>query len=201
MIAMRMARSCAVFLVALAIAPAARMGAQATSPIAARYLKTEHRVPMRDGTKLFTVVYTPRDSSRSYPIMLTRTPYSVGPYGADAYPRSIGPSPKFADDGYIIVYQDVRGRYMSEGDFVHMTPWRGMTGARETDESTDAYDTIDWLVKQIPHNNGRIGVWGISYGGFFAAASLVNAPLVLGNVFVEHAPARSHLTVRDLALL
>jgi len=175
MIAIRTARACAVFSLALASAHASHAWAQATSPIAARYLKTEYRVPMRDGAKLFTVVYTPRDTTRSYPIMLTRTPYSVGPYGADAYPRSIGPSPKFADDGFIIVYQDVRGRYMSEGEFVHMTPWRGMAGARETDESTDAYDTIDWLVRQIPHNNGRVGVWGISYGGFFAAASLVNA--------------------------
>src|SRR6185295_6557288 len=111
----------------------------------------------------------------SYPIMLSRTPYSVGPYGPNAYPRGLGPSARFADDGYIFVYQDVRGRFMSEGDFKHMTPWRGMAGAASTDESTDTYDTIDWLVKNIPHNNGRVGVWGISYPGFFAAASLVNS--------------------------
>jgi putative CocE/NonD family hydrolase len=107
--------------------------------------------------------------------MLTRTPYSVGPYGPAAYPRSLGPSPRFADDGFIFVYQDVRGRFMSDGDFVHMTPWRGMAGARATDESTDAYDTIDWLLKNIPHNTGRVGIWGISYPGFFTAAALVNA--------------------------
>lgn len=130
---------------------------------------------MRDGTRLFTVVYTPRDTSRSYAIMMTRTPYSVGPYGPTAYPRSLGPSPRFADHGFIFVYQDVRGRFMSEGNFVHMTPWRGMSGALATDESTDAYDTIDWLVKHVPHNSGRVGIWGISYPGFFTAAALVGA--------------------------
>jgi putative CocE/NonD family hydrolase len=162
-------------LAALSIAAAATVTAQAPSPVEARYAKTEYQVPMRDGKRLFTVVYTPRDTTRRYPIMLSRTPYSVGPYGAAAYPRSIGPSPRFADAGYIVVYQDVRGRYMSEGDFKHMTPWKGMTGAAAHDESTDTYDTIDWLVKRIPHNNGRVGIWGISYPGFFAAASLVNS--------------------------
>ncbi len=154
--------------------PVAAYGQQSDS-LASRYLKSEIRIPMRDGTKLFTAVYQPRDTSRTYPIMLTRTPYSVGPYGATAYPRFLGPSPRFTDEGFIFVYQDVRGRYMSDGDFVHMTPWRGMAGARSTDESTDTYDTIDWLIKNVPHNSGRVGQWGISYPGFFAAASLVNA--------------------------
>ena len=149
--------------------------AQRSDSIATRYAKSELRVPMRDGTHLFTVVYQPRDTSRSYPIMMTRTPYSVGPYGPAAYPRFLGPSPRFADEGFIFVYQDVRGRFMSEGDFVHMTPWKGMAGARSTDESTDTYDTIDWLLAHIPHNNGRVGIWGISYPGYFAAASLVNS--------------------------
>src|SRR4051812_38226011 len=115
---MRSLRSIALVAV-LSIAAAATAGAQ----IEARYTKTEYRVPMRDGKHLFTVVYAPRDTTVRAPIMLARTPYSVGPYGADAYPRSIGPSPRFADEGYIIVYQDVRGRFMSEGDFKHMTPW------------------------------------------------------------------------------
>ncbi len=159
----------------LSIAAAATLTAQDPAAVKARYAKTEYQVPMRDGKRLFTVVYVPRDTTRRYPIMLTRTPYSVGPYGADAYPRSIGPSPKFADEGFIFVYQDVRGRFMSEGDFVHMTPWKGMAGAGPTDESTDTYDTIDWLVRRVPRNDGRVGMWGISYGGFFAAAALVNA--------------------------
>ena len=149
--------------------------AQQPSSIEARYAKTEIRIPMRDGTQLFTAVYVPRDTSRDYAIMMTRTPYSVGPYGPTAYPRSLGPSPRFADEGFIFVYQDVRGRFMSDGDFVHMTPWRGMAGAVATDESTDAYDTIDWVVKHIAHNSGRVGIWGISYGGYFAASALVNA--------------------------
>jgi putative CocE/NonD family hydrolase len=154
--------------------PAVAAG-QRSDSLTSRYSKTEIRVPMRDGVRLFTAVYQPRDTSRAYALMLTRTPYSVGPYGSSAYPHGLGPSPRFADEGFIFVYQDVRGRFMSEGDFVHMTPWRGMAGARSTDESTDAYDTIDWLLKNIPHNNGRVGIWGISYPGFFAAASLVNA--------------------------
>jgi uncharacterized protein len=149
--------------------------AQDAPPIEARYTKTEYQVPMRDGTKLFTVVYEPRDTTRPHPILMTRTPYSVGPYGATAYPRALGPAPQFADDEFIFVYQDVRGRYMSQGDFVHMTPWRGMAGARSTDESTDAYDTIDWVVTHVRHNNGRVGIWGVSYPGFFAASALVNA--------------------------
>src|SRR5215208_2196404 len=107
----------------------------ARAQIETRYAKAELRVPMRDGKHLFTVVYQPRDTTRSYPIMLSRTPYSVGPYGPNAYPRGLGPSSRFADDGYIFVYQDVRGRFMSEGDFKHMTPWRGTAGAAKTDES------------------------------------------------------------------
>lgn len=159
----------------VSVAVSGTAAAQNADSVRAHYSKTEYQVPMRDGTRLFTVVYVPRDTTRQYPIMLARTPYGVGPYGADAYPRVLGPSPRFAEDGFIFVYQDVRGRFMSEGDFVHMTPWRGMAGAGSTDESTDAYDTIDWLIRHIAHNNGRVGVWGISYPGYFAAASLVNA--------------------------
>lgn len=153
----------------------AAAGAQDSASVAAEYTKTEYRVPMRDGTHLFTVVYAPRRTNRRYPILMTRTPYSVGPYGPNAYPRSLGPSPRFQQEGFIFVYQDVRGRFMSEGQFVNMTPWIGTAGARRTDESTDTYDTIDWLIKHIPNNNGRVGIWGISYPGFFAAAALVNA--------------------------
>ena len=149
--------------------------AQEAVAVKARYAKTEYQIPMRDGKRLFTVVYTPRDTTRRYPIMLTRTPYGVGPYGADAYPRTIGPSEKFADEGFVFVYQDVRGRFMSEGEFVHMTPWRGTAGASNIDESTDAFDTIDWLIARVPRNSGRVGMWGGSYGGFFAASALDNS--------------------------
>ncbi|MEO8337499.1 MAG: CocE/NonD family hydrolase [bacterium] len=149
--------------------------AQDADAVRAGYVKTEHQVRMRDGARLFTTVYAPRDTTRRYPIMLTRTPYSVGPYGADTYPRAIGPSQRFADEGFIFVYQDVRGRFMSEGDFVHMTPRVGSAGAAAVDESTDTYDTIDWLVANLPRNTGRVGIWGISYGGFYAASALVGA--------------------------
>lgn len=146
------------------------------------YTKYEHRVPMRDGTKLFTAVYVPKDPLHVYPIMLTRTPYSVAPYGADAYPdvknvrvlRQFAPSPQMLKEGYVFVRQDVRGRMMSEGTFVDVRPHRTGRGAADIDESTDAYDTIDWLVKNVP-SSGKVGVWGISYPGFYAAQAVVDA--------------------------
>jgi hypothetical protein len=107
--------------------------------------------------------------------MMTRTPYGIGPYGPTAFPNRLGPSRRFADDGFIFVYQDVRGRFMSEGDFVHMTPARSAAVRHAVDESTDTYDTIDWLLARVPRHSGRVGIWGISYGGFFATTSLVGA--------------------------
>ncbi|HEX3866338.1 MAG TPA: CocE/NonD family hydrolase, partial [Gemmatimonadaceae bacterium] len=171
---MRLARALHLTAAICLVLPAAAM-AQDAGDLSARYTKTEYHIPMRDGVQLFTAVYVPRDTTRRYPIMMTRTPYSVGPYGANAYPRALGPSQRFADEGFIFVYQDVRGRFMSDGDFVHMTPWKGMAGARETDESTDTYDTIDWILSHVPHNTGRVGMWGVSYPGFFTAAALVNS--------------------------
>jgi uncharacterized protein len=149
---------------------------QQTFDVKDNYIKTEHRIAMRDGTRLFTVVYAPRDTSRKYPVMLTRTPYSVGPYGEDKYKTSVGPSQLFAEEGFIFVYQDVRGRFMSEGQFVDMRPINlKKRGPQDTDESTDTYDTIDWLVKNIPNNSGRVGMWGISYPGFYVSEGLVGA--------------------------
>ncbi|QHL87115.1 CocE/NonD family hydrolase [Nibribacter ruber] len=139
------------------------------------YLKTEHQIPMRDGTKLFTVVYAPKDKSQKYPIMMNRTPYSVAPYGADKYKTSIGPSSDMLREGYIFAYQDVRGKYMSEGDFVNMAPIKTKKGKKDTDESTDTYDAIAWLVKNVPNNNGRVGQWGISYPGYYTTVGLVNS--------------------------
>ena len=145
--------------------------------VRARYAKHEYRIAMRDGVKLFTAVYVPKDAraGRPYPILLTRTPYSVGPYGEDAYRDEIGPSPAAAKEGFIVAYQDVRGRFMSEGEFVDMRPYRPGKGPRDTDESTDAWDTIEWLVRNVQDNNGRVGVWGISYPGFYAAMSAIDA--------------------------
>ena len=108
--------------------------------------------------------------------MLDRTPYSVRPYGIDNYKTALGPSEKFAKENFIFVYQDVRGRYMSEGEFVNMTPHRAVKrGPQDTDESTDTYDTIEWLIKNIPNNNGKVGMWGISYPGFYTAAGIIDA--------------------------
>ena len=150
--------------------------AQGLEWVKANYTKYEYRIAMRDGKKLFTSVYEPKDQSQKYPILLMRTPYNVGPYGPDRYKADIGPSALAAREGYIIVYQDVRGRYLSEGEHTNMTPHRAVKrGAMEVDESTDTYDTIDWLVKNLPNNNGRVGTWGISYPGFYVAAGMIDA--------------------------
>ena len=143
--------------------------------VKANYTKFEYQIPMRDGVKLFTSVYVPKDQSKKYPIMMDRTPYSVGPYGAEAYKGSLGPSSLFLHDGYIFVYQDVRGRYMSEGIFEEMTPEKEVHKTKkDVDEGTDTYDTIDWLLKNIKNNNGKVGAWGISYPGFFTTTCLLS---------------------------
>jgi putative CocE/NonD family hydrolase len=142
----------------------------------AHYTKYEYRVPMRDGVRLFAAVYVPKDATQSYPILMQRTPYNVGPYGADTYKTLVGPSFAAEKEGFIFAYEDVRGRYMSEGVFVDVRPHKThYEGAKDTDESTDTYDTVDWLMKHVPNNNGKVGMWGISYPGFFAAHGLINA--------------------------
>ncbi len=150
-----------------------------TNPDAAyvkeNYQKYEYQIPMRDGKKLFTSVYVPKDQSKKYPFMMDRTPYSVAPYGVDLYKGSLGPSPLFLQDGYIFVYQDVRGRWMSEGIYEEMTPEKDTHPTKnDVDEGTDTYDTIDWLLKNIPNNNGKVGVWGISYPGFYTTTALLS---------------------------
>jgi len=144
--------------------------------IRANYTKTEFQIPMRDGVRLFTSIYAPKDKSQPFPIMLLRTPYWVGPYGEDNYRDNLGPSEKMAREMFIFVYQDVRGRGRSEGTFVHVRPIVPVKrGPRDIDEATDTYDTIDWLVKNIPNNNGRVGMWGISYPGFYAAMGAIDS--------------------------
>lgn len=140
------------------------------------YTKIEKQIPMRDGIKLFTVIYVPKDNTKKYPIMLSRTPYSAGPYGPELYRPSLGPSMLFARDGYIIVYQDVRGRYLSEGEFVATRPYIPHKKKKtDIDESSDTYDTIDWLVKNVPDNNGKVGTWGISAPGFYTTMTTIDA--------------------------
>lgn len=150
--------------------------AQGDFDVRQHYVKHEYMVPMRDGVKLFTAVYVPKDTSKQYPIMMMRTPYSVGPYGADKYRATLGPSKLFDRDGYIFVHQDIRGKFMSEGRYAYHAPIkREKKTNKDTDHSTDTYDTIEWLLANIRHHNGRVGIWGISYPGFLAALSLVDS--------------------------
>ncbi len=149
--------------------------AQGLEEVKAHYTKYEYRIPMRDGKRLFTAVYVPKDQSKSYPILLTRTPYNVKPYGVDQYKENLGPSPLFGKAGYIFVYQDVRGRWMSEGEFVNMRPHNPNKGPTDIDESSDTYDTIEFLLKRVPNHNGKVGQWGISYPGFYTAAGMIDA--------------------------
>ncbi len=142
----------------------------------AHYTKYEYRIPMRDGTRLFATVYVPKDTSEKYPILMQRTPYSIAPYGADNYRVRLGPSEQAEKEGFIFVYEDVRGRFMSEGTFVDVRPHKTkFDSPRDFDDSTDTYDTIDWLVKNVPNNNGKVGIWGISYPGHYAAHALIDS--------------------------
>src|SRR5258705_3196589 len=133
------------------------------------YTKMEQYIPMRDGIKLFTAIYLPKDKSEKHPILMNRTPYSCYPYGAEFGGRILQSHWKYyARENYIIVIQDVRGRWMSEGEFVDVRPFNKNKSGTEIDEASDTYDAIDWLVKNISDNNGNVGVFGISYPGFYA---------------------------------
>ncbi|MFN3589270.1 MAG: CocE/NonD family hydrolase [Spirosomataceae bacterium] len=151
---------------------------QANQWVKDNYTKYVYKIPMTDGTLLHTHVYVPKDAgeSNTYPMIMQRTCYSVAPYGEDTYPAKLGPSEHLMKEKYIFVYQDVRGRWMSEGKWTNMTPNNPGNGkAIAPDESADTYDTIDWLVKNVKFNNGKVGQWGISYPGFYTAAGMVDA--------------------------
>ena len=143
--------------------------------LAEHYTKYEHRIPMRDGVKLFTRVYVPKDDSQKWPILLTRTPYALKPYGTANYNDPAGTFRELAKDKNILVTQDVRGRYGSEGTYMHVRPFNPGKRGTEIDESSDAYDTIDWLVKNIPNNNGNVGMFGISYPGFYTSMGMIDS--------------------------
>jgi putative CocE/NonD family hydrolase len=146
--------------------------------IRANYTKTEVKIRMRDGVELFTSIYEPNDTdpTQHYPILLTRTPYSVGPYGLSQYKTRLGPTAEFEKNKYIFVFQDVRGRYMSGGSFSDMRPHiANKTSPQQIDESSDTYDTIDWLVSNLDRNNSRVGQWGISYPGFYTSAGAIDS--------------------------
>ncbi len=140
------------------------------------YDKQEVAIQMRDGIKLHTTIYSPKDKSKKYPILMQRTPYSSRPYGADKFRERIGPNIHLMKEGNIIVYQDVRGRWMSEGTYDNMRAYiPNKKTNSDVDESSDTYDTIDWLVKNVENNNGNVGTWGISYPGFYATYSTIDA--------------------------
>ncbi len=145
--------------------------------VEANYSKSEYMIQMRDGIKLHTVVYTPKDAggANQYPFLLKRTPYSCKPYGEKSYPEKLQASLAMVKDKFIFVYQDVRGRWMSEGDYDNMRPQAPLKShPSEIDESSDTYDTIDWLVKNVEHNNGKVGQWGISYPGFYSTVGALS---------------------------
>ena len=170
-----------VLLLALVVLGSAFAKAQSLTAedyIKANYTKTIHQIEMRDGVKLYTHVYSPKDTSKEYPIMMQRTCYSVRPYGENTYPKRLGPNEILMKEGYIFVYQDVRGRWMSEGDFDNMRPnipGNDVNNKHDIDESSDTYDTIEWLINNVPNNNRKVGQWGISYPGFYTAAALPDA--------------------------
>jgi len=140
------------------------------------YDKTETTITMRDGIQLFTTIYSPKDTSKEYPILLQRTPYSVRPYGTNKYRKNIGPNKHLMKEGNIFVYQDVRGRWMSEGTYDNMRAYiPNKKTTKDIDESSDTFDTIDWLVKNVENNNGNVGTWGISYPGFYSTYSAIDA--------------------------
>ncbi len=178
-----------VFVCLCCLSPLAKGQAKAAaSPkdfVRSHYTKYEYRIPMRDGVHLFTAVYVPKVSSfpddpGPYPFLMERTPYSVAPYGEDNYPKHLGPSDEFEKSGYIFVYQDVRGRWMSEGTFVEMRPHIDVkTSPKDVDDASDTDDTIAYLLKHVPNNNGKVGIWGISYPGFYTSASIIDSPPAL----------------------
>ena len=140
------------------------------------YNKQEVTITMRDGIQLFTTIYSPKNKSKKYPILLHRTPYSCRPYGKDSFPTKISPNIHLMQQGNIVVYQDVRGRWMSEGTYDNMRAYiPNKKSTKDIDESSDTYDTIDWLVKNVENNNGKVGTWGISYPGFYTTYSTIDA--------------------------
>ncbi len=147
--------------------------------VVANYYKTEKMVSMRDGVKLFTAFYIPKDTTVKHPILFTRTPYTCSPYGEDKFNARLYETYwiNYLKEGYIIALQDVRGKWMSEGEFMDVRPFNPNKKGLETDEASDAYDAIEWMTNNIPYNNKRVGVFGISYPGFYSTmAALSNHP-------------------------
>jgi len=141
-----------------------------------KYDKQEVYITMRDGVRLFTSIYTPKNSSAAHPILLNRTPYNIEPGGADNFNFFLQIYARYTEEEYIMAFQDVRGRYMSEGVFEDIRPViPEKTGNKDIDETTDTWDTVDWLIKNVKNNNGNVGIFGISYPGFYSTMGIINA--------------------------
>src|SRR5215212_8930906 len=159
----------------IVVLSAQAQNSQDSSWIRDNYYKIERMIPMRDGVKLFTSIYIPKDATEKHPILLRRTPYSCAPYGEDKWEAFWNNHHRYyLREGYILVVQDVRGRWMSEGEFVDVRPFNANKTGTQADEASDTYDAIDWLVKNIPHNNARVGVFGISYPGFYSTMAALS---------------------------
>ncbi len=151
------------------------VNAQDQSFVQENYNKAEYPIEMRDGIKLYTIVYTPKDQSEAYPILMQRTPYSIGPYG-DRMRRNLSANDHLQKDKYIFVFQDVRGKFMSEGEFINMRPvLTAYNSNKDVDETTDTWDTVEWLINNINNNNGKVGMYGVSYPGFYTVTGSINA--------------------------
>ncbi len=141
-----------------------------------KYDKQEVYITMRDGVRLFTSIYTPKNTSVAHPILMNRTPYNIEPGGPDSFNYFMQLYNRYTADDYIMVFQDVRGRYMSEGEFEDIRPVIPLRKSnKDTDESTDTWDTVDWLIKNVKNNNGNVGMFGISYPGFYSTMGIINA--------------------------
>jgi len=165
--------------------------AQQKYDVRANYRKAEYMAPMRDGVRLHTTVYTPRKSNEKLPFLLFRTPYGTGPYGPEAYRANLGPSAhsfEFEQEEFLFVFQDVRGKFKSEGEFTVMRPHKWNKTGRETDESSDTYDTIEWLLKNLPNHNGRVGMIGTSYPGFQVVEGMIEAHPATARSLPHRAP-------------
>ena len=153
------------------------------------YKKREFDIPMRDGVKLKTIVYIPVDESQAYPFLMRRTPYGIAPYGENEFKFWMGTYLGFAEKGYIFVYQDVRGKFMSEGEFIELPPFKPEKSRTDVDESTDTVDTIEWLLKNIPNHNGKAGMYGLSYPAFYALMGALSRHPALAAICPQASPA------------
>src|SRR6266571_3479789 len=152
--------------------PARRISDQPAKDTSVAFTRTEAMIPMRDGVRLFTTIFTPQNQTAPLPIIMERTPYGIDGFNAGYLNAA---QKDLVADGYIFVFQDIRGKFHSEGQFVMLRPPRDKHDVKSVDESTDTYDTIDWLIRNAPKNNGRVGIMGVSYDGWLSTMALLES--------------------------